>query len=100
VEIHSQGDPRGRIDFRLALAENPSALPHVVHELPARVSEQVLALVRALNLVTCAIDMVVTPAGDYVFLEVNPSGQFGWIEGLTGLPITAELVGLLMRGRE
>jgi hypothetical protein len=27
-----------------------------------------------------AIDLIVTPAGDYVFLEVNEMGQFLWIE--------------------
>jgi lipocalin len=42
--------------------------------------------------------MVVTPEGDYVFLEVNPSGQYGWIESRTGQPITEELVRMFMRG--
>lgn len=57
-----------------------------------------LALARRLGLSYCALDLVVTPSGDYVFLEVNPSGQYGWLESLTGLPITRELVRMLMRG--
>jgi hypothetical protein len=31
-----------------------------------------------------------------VFLEINPSGQYGWIEGLTGLPITQAIAELLV----
>jgi len=40
----------------------------------------------------------VTPENEYVFLELNPSGQWLWIEDLTGLPISAELENLLCRG--
>jgi glutathione synthase/RimK-type ligase-like ATP-grasp enzyme len=99
VEIHSQEDPKAAVDFRVALAEDTSALPHVVHDLPDRIQDLVLGLARRLGLVYCAIDMVVTPDGDYVFVEVNPSGQYGWIESRTSLPITEELIRMFMRGR-
>ena len=42
-----------------------------------------------------AIDMIVTPDGRYVFLEVNPQGQCQWIEEVTGLPINEALCDLL-----
>jgi len=99
VEIHSQGDPLGAVDFRPALADRPGDIPHVIHVLPPEVEERIHALTETLGLAYCAIDMVVTPAGGYVFLEVNPSGQYGWIEGLTGVPITAALVDMLLRSQ-
>lgn len=99
AEIHSQADPRGAVDFRMALAEDPGALPHAVHRLPGEIRERILVLARKLDLVYCAVDMVVTPRGEYVFLEVNPSGQYGWIEHWTGLPITYALVRMLAHGR-
>jgi glutathione synthase/RimK-type ligase-like ATP-grasp enzyme len=34
-----------------------------------------------------ALDFIVTETGVWYFLEVNPSGQWLWIEDLTGLPI-------------
>jgi glutathione synthase/RimK-type ligase-like ATP-grasp enzyme len=34
------------------------------------------------------IDFKLTPAGDIVWLEVNPQGQFLFLEGLTGEPLT------------
>ena len=42
-----------------------------------------------------AVDMIVTPNDRYVFLEINPSGQFGWIEKLTGLPISRTIAEVL-----
>ena len=33
-----------------------------------------------LGLNTGSIDLILTPSNDYVFLEVNPSGQYGMIE--------------------
>lgn len=42
--------------------------------------------------------MIVTPKGDYVFLEINPDGQWLWIERLTGLPISEAIADLLLRG--
>ena len=35
------------------------------------------------------------PEGEYIFLEVNPYGQYGWIEMKTGLPITQSIAELL-----
>jgi hypothetical protein len=43
--------------------------------------------------------MIVTPDGRYVFLENNPAGQFGWLEDLTGIPLTPVLADMLVAGR-
>jgi hypothetical protein len=40
--------------------------------------------------------MIVTPDGGYVFLELNPNGQWLWIELITGAPITDAIVALLV----
>jgi glutathione synthase/RimK-type ligase-like ATP-grasp enzyme len=44
-----------------------------------------------------AIDMIVTPEGRYVFLEINPNGQWRWIEDASGLPISDALCDALAR---
>ncbi len=41
-----------------------------------------------------AFDFILTPDNQLVFLEINPNGQWYWIEKLTGLPITDKLVTL------
>ena len=48
-----------------------------------------------LNLVFGTIDLKITTGGEYVFLEVNPQGQFLYVEILTGMPITSAVAKLL-----
>jgi glutathione synthase/RimK-type ligase-like ATP-grasp enzyme len=42
------------------------------------------------------IDVIVTPDDDYVFLEVNPGGEFHWLDHTTGLPIAKALADVLL----
>lgn len=60
------------------------------------------AVMAELGLVYGAFDLVVGPdeAGDEIvsFLEINPGGQYGFLEAATGVPITDSLVRLLARG--
>ncbi len=68
------------------------------HDLPARVEERLFALMRRLGLEYGAVDFRLTPEGEYVFLEVNPAGQFLYIERATEQPIAAALAEHLARG--
>ncbi|HEV8695879.1 MAG TPA: hypothetical protein VGQ93_17085, partial [Lysobacter sp.] len=52
-----------------------------VYKLPLEIEDRCRALLDRLGLVFGAIDFVVTPKGDYVFLEINEMGQFLWLEG-------------------
>ncbi|MGW1615951.1 MvdC/MvdD family ATP grasp protein [Streptomyces sp. NPDC002285] len=87
----------------------PVDMRMVVHEsrvrpvtLPSAVSDRLLRLMRTLGLVYGAIDLRRRPSGEYVFLEVNPAGQWLFVEERTGLPITAAVAALLahLDGRE
>jgi glutathione synthase/RimK-type ligase-like ATP-grasp enzyme len=71
-----------------------------VHELPAEVARRCVALTRALGLAYGAIDLVLTPEGRYVFLEINPAGQYLWIEEETGLPISEAICDWLVAAEE
>jgi len=44
-----------------------------------------------------AVDLRLTPEGDYVFLEVNPAGEWRFVEERTGQPITRSMAALLAR---
>jgi len=98
AEIHTQGDERTRHDLR-AGGLHLFATPHARHELPSSVAEALVALTRSYGLTFSAPDLILTPHGEYVFLDLNPNGQWGWIENLAGLPILATLTDLLLRGR-
>jgi len=83
----------GCVDWRIdghALAN--AWQPHV---LPADVEKALLALLNRFGLNYGAIDMVVTPDGEYVFLEVNPAGEFLWLDKLGGRSISDALAGVL-----
>jgi ATP-grasp ribosomal peptide maturase len=86
---------RAAIDWRTSYQD----LRYGIHELPHEIRHQCLKLVRKLGLSFAAIDMIVRPDDRYVFLEVNPNGQWQWIERATGFPICETLVDLLVAGK-
>jgi catechol 2,3-dioxygenase-like lactoylglutathione lyase family enzyme len=84
-EIHSQETDLGRTDWRRV---DPRDLHHALVELPDDLNETLLGFVRSLGLVSCQIDLARDSEGSYWFLEVNPNGQWLWIELLTGASIS------------
>ena len=92
--IYSQENEETRHDWRRGGTE----LRMEPYDLPMDVSKMITKLTSALDLVYGAIDMIVTPEGEHVFLEINPSGQFGFVEQSTGLPILSCLADALVAG--
>lgn len=97
AEIHSQEDPSAVVDWRRT--ENPD-LPHSALELPMEIQGGLLDMMRRLGLTFGAADLVRTPDGRFVFLEVNPSGQWLWLEGALGFPISKAIAKWLALGAE
>jgi hypothetical protein len=79
VEIHSQKDSQTKYDWRRG---EISKIKHKLHILPSDIENLCYKLVRDLNLEFGAIDLVLTPDGEYIFLEINPNGQWAWIQQL------------------
>lgn len=75
MAIFSQSDEQTQVDFRKYNKEKPNR--NVPYNLPTWLSEKLLALMRLLKLDTGSIDMIKSCDNEYVFLEVNPVGQFG-----------------------
>lgn len=92
AEIHSQQTDY-LVDFRMRMNEAVMR----AHALPDAVLADLRRLMSALGLVYGAIDMRLTPKGEYVFLEVNPAGQWLFIEERTDQPITEAVCGTLVR---
>ncbi|HEY0554529.1 MAG TPA: hypothetical protein VGG20_09695 [Thermoanaerobaculia bacterium] len=68
-------------------------------ELQPSVEALCKALLKRLGLVFGCIDLIVTPDGDHVFLEVNEMGQFLFLEQTTGLPLVDAMAEFLLQGR-
>jgi glutathione synthase/RimK-type ligase-like ATP-grasp enzyme len=52
--------------------------------------------VKRFGLVFGAIDLVQTPSGFY-FLEINPNGEWAWLQKEAGLPIAETIVDILVQ---
>lgn len=88
--IHA-GTPETHLDWRTSYGDLAYSRP----ALPDHVAAGLRHYCVAFGLAYTAFDFVITPDGEWVFLEGNAGGQFGWIEDAIGAPITAALADLL-----
>jgi hypothetical protein len=97
VRLDSQSRDATRMDWR---ADLRTPLKPTLHELPLEVEERCLMTMRRLGLVFGCIDLIVTPEGEHVFLEVNEMGQFLWVEqGEPACPMLRAFATLLVERR-
>jgi glutathione synthase/RimK-type ligase-like ATP-grasp enzyme len=88
AKVDSQANSNTKIDWRKEkLAFSP-------YNLPDELSNKCIELTKSLGLNFGAIDMIRTKNG-YVFLEINPNGQWAWIEMDTKLPISNAIINYL-----
>jgi glutathione synthase/RimK-type ligase-like ATP-grasp enzyme len=66
------------------------------YELPTEVEHLIRVFMDELGLYYGAIDLILTTRGEYFFLEVNPTGQFLFVEIDTGHQISAAFARLLL----
>jgi glutathione synthase/RimK-type ligase-like ATP-grasp enzyme len=93
--IDSQASPRSEVDWR---RYDFARVRHECVELDDTVVTALRRFMRAAELDFAAVDLVVRPDGSTVFLEANPSGQFLWLEALTGAGIVKAVANLLLDG--
>jgi ATP-GRASP peptide maturase of grasp-with-spasm system len=75
--IFSQNDEQTKIDFRNYNLVNPNRV--VPYNLPKAIKIKLKKLMKELQLVSGSFDIIVTKTGEYIFLEVNPIGQFSQV---------------------
>jgi hypothetical protein len=95
AKISSQDTEHGRLDWRRA----PDEIKTGPFDLPPAIADLCLRLMARLGIVFGCFDFIVTPEGDYVFLEVNEAGQFLFLEQETRLPLLDRFSEFLLRGR-
>lgn len=92
AKIHSQHDENSSVDWR----KSQIPLVHSRIELPESISQLCIDLTKRLHLNFGAIDMVLDKYGNYYFLEINPNGQWAWIEKRLRYPITQSITDILI----
>ncbi len=91
--IFSQSREEATLDYRQGY---DSGMRMCNYTLPALVEEQVQKLMNELDLNFGSLDIVVTKDNRYVFLEVNPNGQYGAVSLATNSNIDYEVAKFLM----
>lgn len=86
--IYSQESERSRVDFRRYDFVN---VPYKHIDLPKNVSEFCVAMLKNYGLNFGVFDFIYSDNEEYVFLELNPNGQWLWLEERSGYSISKEL---------
>jgi len=76
-KISTSQDEYGANDWRAIPKKELSITPY---ELPSQLQEKIKFFMEKMGLVTGSLDLIKSKDGEYVFLEVNESGQFIWME--------------------
>jgi glutathione synthase/RimK-type ligase-like ATP-grasp enzyme len=93
VRLDSQSAPDSRVDWRRG---DQTKLAHTPDSLPQEVENRCRAIVGNYGLAFGAIDLALDKEGRYVFFEINPNGQWAWLEQMTGIRLRAALADLLL----
>jgi hypothetical protein len=77
MAIFSQNNEKTKIDYRNYDRKRPNR--NVPFKLPRNIELKLIGLTKSLGLETGSADIILTPDNRYVFLEINPIGQFQWL---------------------
>ena len=94
VAIDSQRNSETRTDWR----KGENLLIHRQIEMPRDLIEKSFRMLSILGLQYGAFDFILDKTGKYYFLEVNPNGQWAWIECQTGCDISGAIAKQLLKG--
>ena len=94
AKLDSQAHESTRKDWRAGAVEGED-VEYEVYDLPERVQAGLHRLMRSFEINFASIDLIVTPDGEFVFLDLNPNGQWLWLQEELGLPLVAAMADLL-----
>jgi ATP-GRASP peptide maturase of grasp-with-spasm system len=77
MAIFSQGNKQTAVDFRAYDKDLPNRV--VPYKLPNGLEDKLKLFMKKFNLNTGSFDLIYTTDNNYIFLELNPVGQFGMV---------------------
>lgn len=69
-------------------------------DIPKDLSSKCVQLTRKMGLHFGAIDMLLSDSGTHYFLEINPNGDWAWLEIKTGCNLCNKIIDKLLEGNE
>lgn len=88
IAIYSQDSDLSKLDYRRYDFEN---VKYKKIDLPENVNKFCLDLIKNYGLSFGEIDMILTKDNKYVFLELNPNGQWLWLELKSGYNLSKDV---------
>jgi hypothetical protein len=92
AEIDSQTNENTITDWR----NSRDILPHKIIKLPSEISDKCFELCHKLKLNFGAIDLIKDQNNNYWFLEINPNGQWAWLEKILDFKIADSIIDYLL----
>jgi glutathione synthase/RimK-type ligase-like ATP-grasp enzyme len=96
ARIDSQDDEETKIDWRRKPVLNDHAVSFSPCKIPDDITQKIYRFMVKMGLRFGCIDMIVTPDGKYVFLEINPNGQWYFVQLKTKMDIATSIVELVL----
>lgn len=75
---------------------NPDQIDYQLIEPPSDIAKKIKTMVKKLSLNFCVFDFALTYSDNWVFLEINPNGQWAWLEQMTKVIMSDYLIDLLI----
>jgi hypothetical protein len=94
MAIFSQKDPETKADFRKYNYTHPNR--YVPYILDKSIEQKLIILLQYLDINTGSLDLIFTPEGQIVLLEINPCGQFGMMSKPCNYPLEEIVAGTLI----
>lgn len=98
MAIFSQSDELTRLDFRNYNNEKPNR--NIPFLLPKKILHKLKLFLEKIDCNTGSIDLILTPDGEYVFLEINPMGQYDWLSENCNFYIDKKIAEILIEKSE
>lgn len=77
MAIFSQCREESKIDFRNYSFSNPDKM--VPFQLPLEIESKLEKVITTIGMTSCSVDIIKSSENEFVFLEINPVGQFGMV---------------------
>lgn len=96
IAIYSQDSEISRHDFRRYDFEK---VKYEYVKIPQNIAKKTLKLIQHYSLHYASIDIIYTPNDKYIFLELNPNGQYLWTEEMSRTSITESFADYLTKSK-
>lgn len=94
MAIFSQDNEQTKFDYRNYDYDNPNK--YIAYKLPEHIEIKLLNFMKELGMNTGSADFIYTEDKEYIFLEINPAGQYDWLNKYCNYGIEQKIAQLLI----